>query len=465
MTMQKKLSRFIGDKAFYRTLMTIVIPVILQNGITNLVSLLDNIMVGAVGTEQMSGVSIVNQLMFVFNLCIFGGLSGAGIFTAQFYGKGDTEGVRHTFRFKMMLCAGIIVAGVVVFLAAGESLVGMYLHEGGETGDIAATAMYGKDYMMVMLWGLLPFALTQAYASTLRETGETMLPMKAGVVAILVNLVLNWVFIFGNLGAPKMGVAGAALATVISRYVETFIVMAWTHRHTDRNPFIVKAYRSMHVPAALVKQICRKGMPLLMNEMLWSCGIAMLTQSYSTRGLAVVAGLNICTTITNLFNVVWLSMGTAVSIIVGQQLGANEFKKAEESMWRIMAFSVLSALAMAVMLFLVAPLFPMMYNTSQEVRDIATGLLRVVAFSGPLHACCHTSYFTLRSGGKTGITFVFDSVYLWVVSIPLARILATGTAWPILIVYGAVQYIDILKCVLGCYLLKKGVWINNIVND
>ena len=465
MTMQKKLSRFIGDKAFYRTLMTIVIPVILQNGITNLVSLLDNIMVGAVGTEQMSGVSIVNQLMFVFNLCIFGGLSGAGIFTAQFYGKGDTEGVRHTFRFKMMLCAGIIVAGVVVFLAAGESLVGMYLHEGGETGDIAATAMYGKDYMMVMLWGLLPFALTQAYASTLRETGETMLPMKAGVVAILVNLVLNWVFIFGNLGAPKMGVAGAALATVISRYVETFIVMAWTHRHTDRNPFIVKAYRSMHVPAALVKQICRKGMPLLMNEMLWSCGIAMLTQSYSTRGLAVVAGLNICTTITNLFNVVWLSMGTAVSIIVGQQLGANEFKKAEESMWRIMAFSVLSALAMAILLFLVAPLFPMMYNTSQEVRDIATGLLRVVAFSGPLHACCHTSYFTLRSGGKTGITFVFDSVYLWVVSIPLARILATGTAWPILIVYGAVQYIDILKCVLGCYLLKKGVWINNIVND
>ena len=465
MTMQKKLSRFIGDKAFYRTLMTIVIPVILQNGITNLVSLLDNIMVGAVGTEQMSGVSIVNQLMFVFNLCIFGGLSGAGIFTAQFYGKGDTEGVRHTFRFKMMLCAGIIVAGVVVFLAAGESLVGMYLHEGGETGDIAATAMYGKDYMMVMLWGLLPFALTQAYASTLRETGETMLPMKAGVVAILVNLVLNWVLIFGNLGAPKMGVAGAALATVISRYVETFIVMAWTHRHTDRNPFIIKAYRSMHVPAALVKQICRKGMPLLMNEMLWSCGIAMLTQSYSTRGLAVVAGLNICTTITNLFNVVWLSMGTAVSIIVGQQLGANEFKKAEESMWRIMAFSVLSALAMAVMLFLVAPLFPMMYNTSQEVRDIATGLLRVVAFSGPLHACCHTSYFTLRSGGKTGITFVFDSVYLWVVSIPLARILATGTAWPILIVYGAVQYIDILKCVLGCYLLKKGVWINNIVND
>lgn len=464
MTMQKKMSRFIGDKAFYRTLMAIIIPVILQNGLTNLVSLLDNIMVGAVGTEQMSGVSIVNQLLFVFNLCIFGGLSGAGIFTAQFYGKGDQEGVRHTFRFKLMLCAGIIVAGVAVFLAAGDNLIGLYLHEGGETGDIAATARYGAEYLQVMLWGLLPFALTQTYASTLRETGETMLPMKAGVAAIFVNLVLNWVLIFGNLGAPRMGVAGAALATVISRYVEMFIVMWWTHRHTDRNPFIIKAYSSLRVPGALVGQICRKGMPLLANEFLWSAGMAMLTQSYSTRGLAVVAGLNICTTITNLFNVVWLSMGTAVSIVVGQQLGANEFKKAEQSMWRILAFSVFSASLMALLLFIVAPLFPRMYNTSEEVRNIATGLLRVVAFSGPIHAFCHTSYFTLRSGGKTWITFLFDSAYLWVISIPLARILATGTAWPILIVYGVVQYIDIIKCIMGYVLLKKGVWINNIVN-
>ena len=463
--MQKKLSRFIGDKAFYRTLMTIIIPVILQNGLTNLVSLLDNIMVGAIGTEQMSGVSIVNQLLFVFNLCIFGGLSGAGIFTAQFYGKGDVAGVRHTFRFKAMLCAGILAVGVAVFMLWGDSLTALYLHEGGETGDIAATAVYGAEYLQVMLWGLLPFALTQCYASTLRETGETMLPMKAGVIAIFVNLVGNWVLIFGNLGAPALGVVGAAAATVISRYVECAIVVFWTHRHTERNPFIIHAYRSLRVPATLVWQICRKGMPLLFNELLWSSGIAVLTQSYSTRGLAVVAGLNICTTITNLFNVVWLSMGTAVSIIVGQQLGANEFERAKQSMWRILAFSVMSATGMAVLLFAVAPLFPQMYNTSEEVRSLATGLLRVVAFSAPLHAFSHTTYFTLRSGGKTWITFLFDSAYLWVVSIPLARDLAVGTAWPILLVYGVVQYIDVIKCVLGYSLLKKGVWVNNIVNN
>ncbi len=456
-------SRYFGDKAFYRTLMAIAVPVMLQNGLTNLVSLLDNIMVGAVGTEQMSGVSIVNQLLFVFNLCIFGGLSGAGIYTAQFYGKNDHEGVRHTFRFKLMLAAALFLIGTAVFLCFGDKLIALYLHEGGETGDIAATAEYGAKYLRIMLWGLLPFAIQQAYASNLRETGETMLPMKAGIVAILVNLVFNYILIFGHFGAPAMGVEGAAVATVISRYVECAIVIGWTHRHPERARFITGAYRSMHVPARLVGDIFKRGMPLLVNEFLWSAGMAMLTQAYSTRGLAVVAALNICTTIANLFNVVWIAMGTAVSIIVGQSLGSGDFEKAEQSCWRILTFSVLSALGMGIIMAIFSPVFPMIYNTTQEVRSIATGLLLMVAASGPLHAFCHASYFTLRSGGKTWITFLFDSAYLWVISIPVARMLSMGTAWPIVLVYGICQFIDIVKCILGYILLKRKVWINRIV--
>ena len=456
-------SRYFGDKAFYKTLMAIAVPVMLQNGLTNLVSLLDNIMVGAVGTEQMSGVSIVNQLLFVFNLCIFGGLSGAGIYTAQFFGKNDHEGVRYTFRFKLMLALALFAIGTGVFVCFGDKLIALYLHEGGDTGDIAATARYGADYLKVMLWGLLPFAVQQAYASNLRETGETMLPMKAGIVAILVNLVLNYVLIFGHFGAPAMGVEGAALATVISRYVECAIIIGWTHRHQDQARFIVGAYRSMRVPAALVGNIFKRGMPLLVNEFLWSAGMAMLTQAYSTRGLAVVAALNICTTIANLFNVVWIAMGTAVSIIVGQHLGAGEFDKAEESCWRILVFSVLSAAGMGLLMAACSTLFPAMYNTTQEVRSLATGLLLVVAAAGPLHAFCHASYFTLRSGGKTWVTFLFDSAYLWVISIPVARLLSTGTAWHIILVYAICQFIDIVKCIIGYILLKRKVWINRIV--
>lgn len=464
--MRKNLRHYmIGDRAFYKTLMAIAIPVILQNGLTNLVSLLDNIMVGAVGTEQMTGVSIVNQLLFVYNLCLFGGLGGAGIFTAQFHGKRDHEGVRHTFRFKLMLVMTIFVVGIAAFVLFGEQLIQLYLHEGSETGDIAATAVYGAEYLRVMLWGLLPFAIMQAYASTLRETGETLLPMKAGIVAILTNLVLNYVLIFGHFGMPAMGVKGAAVATVISRWVECFIVVRWTHVHTDEEPFIIGAYRSMRVPAALTKDIFKRGMPLLVNEALWSSGMAILNQSFSTRGLAVVAALNISSTISNLFNVVWMAMGTAVSIIVGQQLGANEFDKAKTSCWRILTFSVSSAIAVGALMFAFSPLFPQLYNTTDEVRQIAAGIIRIVALAAPMHAFNHSSYFTLRSGGKTWITFLFDSAYLWVISIPLARLLSIHTVWPILVVYAICQFIDLVKLTLGAALIKKGVWINNIVDE
>ena len=446
-------------------LLAIAVPIMLQNGLTNLVSLLDNIMVGSVGTEQMSGVSIVNQLLFVFNLCIFGGLGGAGIFTAQFFGKKDTKGVQHTFRFKLLLALSLMAAALVVFVFFSEPLIALYLHEGSETGDIAATAAYGAKYMKVMLWGLLPFAVQQAYGSTLRETGETMLPMKAGIVAIFVNLVLNYVLIFGHFGAPAMGVEGAALATVISRYVECFIIVSWTHSHTTRAPFIVDAYKSMHVPGWLVGDIFRRGMPLLVNEALWSAGIALRVQSFSTRGLAMVAALNISSTISNLFNVVWMALGVAVSIVIGQQLGANEFEKAKQSVWRIMAFAVASALAMGLVLFVCAPLFPAIYNTTEEVRSMAAGLLRIVAGAGFVHALCNASYFTLRSGGKTWITFMFDAGYLWVVSIPMVRLLAIHTTWPILLVFALCEYIDLLKAGLGLVMIKKGIWINNIVAD
>ena len=465
MALKGRLSRYIGDKAFYKTVVTILLPVVLQNGLTNFVSLLDNIMVGSVGTEQMSGVSIVNQLIFVFNLCIFGGLAGAGIFTAQFFGKNDHEGVRYTFRFKLLTAASLLVIGLTVFTCFSAPLISLYLHEGSETGNIAATAGYGAEYMKVILWGLLPFAIQQVYAGTLRECGETVVPMKAGIIAIFVNLVFNYLLIFGKFGFPQMGVRGAALATVLSRYVECTIIVIWTHRHKMQAPFIEGAYRTMRVPLTLVGDIFRKGMPLLVNEFLWSAGMATLNQSYSTRGLAVVASMNICSTISNLFNVVWLSMGTVVAIMVGQQLGASEFDRAKITIRRLILVSLAGAVGIGIVMIAFAPLFPRLYNTTDEVRHIASRLLMIVALAGPVNSFCHCCYFTLRSGGKTWITFAFDSVYLWVLSIPLARLLTGATAWPILPIYAICTFIDIIKACAGGILIKKDVWVHNIVGD
>ena len=458
------LSRYIGDRAFYRKVATITTPILIQNVITNFVSLLDNIMVGQVGTEPMSGVAIVNQLIFVFNLCIFGGIAGAGIFTAQFYGKNDDEGIRYTFRAKLYIGIGAVVLFAVLFMNFGENLISLFLHEGQEDLDLAATLVYGRDYMNVMLWQLLPFAVMQVYAGTLRETGETMLPMKAGIIAVFVNLVGNYILIYGKFGAPELGVVGAAIATVVSRFVECAIVMIWTHRHRERNGFIVGAYSSFRVPGELVKQITVLGAPLLINEVLWSAGMTMLNQCYSVRGLEVVSATNISSTVSNLFFCAFFSMGNAVSIIIGQLLGAGELEKAVDEDRKLIVFSVLLCTAVGIVMAFLAPLMPQVYNTTDTVKAIASDLLLVSAAMMPVNAFTNSCYFTLRSGGKTIITFIFDSAFLWTLCVPTAFILAHYTSVPIVRMYICVQALDLIKSAIGFFLVKRRAWVNNLVS-
>ena len=323
-----KVKRLFGDKKFYAMVLGVAVPIVIQNGFTNFVSLLDNIMVGRVGTEQMTGIAIVNQLLLVFNLAIFGAISGAGIFGAQFYGCKDHKGVQHTFRFKLYICLALLLLGILLLLFQGDNLILLYLHGEGQDVELEATLGYGKQYLLVMLTGLLPFAVEEIYASTLRECGETKIPMIAGVAAVFVNLVLNYLLIFGKLGFPVMGVAGAAVATVVSRYVQALIVIYWTHTHAAQMPFIRGVYRELKVPVNLAGKIIGKGTPLMVNEILWAAGIAVLNQCYSMRGLEALAALNISTTISNLFNVVFMSMGSAIAIIVGQLLGAGKMEEA-----------------------------------------------------------------------------------------------------------------------------------------
>lgn len=460
-----KMKRLFGDRKFYIMVLGVAVPIVIQNGITNFVSLLDNIMVGRIGTEQMSGIAIVNQLLLVFNLAIFGAISGAGIFGAQFYGCKDHKGVQQTFRFKLYICCAIVALGILLLLLKGDSLILLYLH--GEGNDVAleVTLEYGKQYLLVMLTGLFPFAVEEIYASTLRECGETKLPMTAGVIAVGVNLVLNYLLIFGKCGFPVLGVVGAAVATVISRYVQACIVIVWTHTHAERMPFIRGAYREFKIPANLAGKIIRKGTPLLINEILWAAGIAVLNQCYSMRGLDAVAAINISSTISNLFNIVFMSMGNAIAIIVGQLLGAGRMEEAKDTDTKLIAFAVMSCLVFGGILFLFAPLFPQLYNTSGEVRALAARLLRVAACCMPMFAFMHTTYFTLRTGGKTIVTFLFDSVFLWGVTTPIAFVLSRYTALPIIPLYLSCQLLDLIKCAIGFVLVKKGVWINNIVGD
>ena len=460
------IKRYVGNRTFYRQVTAVAIPIIIQNGITNFVSLLDNIMVGQVGTMQMSGVSIVNYLMFVFNLCIFGASSGAGIFTAQFHGSQDHAGIRHTFRFKVLSCLLLSFGGITLFALGGNGLIGLYLQGEGSPQEAAEILGFGHEYLEVMLWGLVPFALSNAYSSTLRENGQTTVPMAGGILAVFVNLILNYVLIFGHFGAPAMGVRGAALATVISRYVELVFVGGWTHFHGKLHPFIRGAYRSIHIPKALLFSILRKGTPLLANEFLWASGMAFLNQCYSTCGLDVVPAMNISSTLYNLSSVAFISMGNAVGILMGQMLGAGKSEEEIRSSNRTLIFlSICAGVIFAGIMAAISGLFPLLYNTSNSVRLLAMQLICICALFMPVHAFINAAYFTLRSGGQTLVTFLFDSCFVWSVCVPLAYCLSRFTPISILPLYAITQAVDLIKCVIGGFMIRKGSWIQNLTKS
>lgn len=457
-------TKFFGDKTFYKMVLSISLPIMVQNGITNFVGLLDNIMIGKIGTLEMSGPAIVNQILFVYMLCIFGAVSGAGIFTAQYYGQKDNEGIRDTFRFKLWIGIALTTVAIVFLYFFKDNLISMYLRsENTSAEDAAATLSFGRAYMNIMLIGLPGLMISQVYASTLRECGETKVPMVAGIISVIVNLTLNYTLIYGHFGAPQLGVAGAAIATVISRYIEAGIVVLRVHICVGKYPFAKGLFASLKVPGFLVKKIIIKGTPLLFNETLWAAGMAVLNQCYSTRGISVVAATNISSTISNIFNIVFIALGDTVAIVIGQLLGEGDMQKAKDTDRKMITFSVLCSMLIGLIMFITAPLFPRFYNTTIEAKEIATDLIRIAAAFMPFHAFMHASYFTLRSGGKTIITFLFDSGFVWTVSVGIAFILSRFTNLNVQLIVIAVSLGDLIKCVIGFILVQKGVWLQNIV--
>ena len=455
--------KYIGDRDFYKRYLWLALPMILQNAITNLVSFLDNIMVGQLGTEQMSGVAIVNQLIFVYNLAIFGVVSAASIFGAQYYGKGNHKGHMYSFRFKIYAAVLVTLLTILLFVTKGSDLIALYLTDTAGNGATEAALQYGLQYLAIMMAGLIPFAVNQAYATNIKETGQTFIPMAASFAAVGSNALLDYLLIFGIGPFPELGVQGAALATVLARYIEALIIIVWAHGNRQKNRYLEGAYTGFGMPGSELKAIIIKGFPLMINEVLWAAGMTVVTQCYSVRGLEVVAGLNIATTITNLFNIVYLQLGACISIVVGQYLGAGELEKAKDADNKMIVFSVFCCVVMAVLLLFVGGIFPQIYNTSDEIKLLATSFIAVSAIIMPFYSFSHVSYFTLRSGGKTMVTFLFDSVFTWVIVVPTAFLLANYTGLGIVSVYFLVQATELIKVVIGYFMVRSDVWLVQMV--
>lgn len=458
------LKKFIGNKKFYKSLFLIVIPIVLQQFITQFVAMIDNLMVGAVGNDQMIGVSLANQLLFVFNLCIFGCLSGAGIFGTQYYGAKNKDGYQESFRFKLLMGLSIFLIAIIIFVLFDDELLKLFINSSdGDYSNPDAVLAYGKQYLSIMLIGMLPFVIKEIYATSLREMQETFVPMLSGIIAIFVNLLINSVLIFGLLGFPKLGIVGAAIGTVVSRFVEMFIVIIYANVKNNKFTYFKGIFKKPIVKWQSFKKFIPITLLLLSNETLWSLGLTMIVQSYSNRGLDVIGALNICNTVNNVFITVGTSLGNATAIILGNLLGAKQYDEAKSSSYKILFASIIFSFVIALIEIGCSFIIPNIYNTSDSIKLMARQMIIIASIFLPFHAFNTCCYFTLRAGGKMILTIVFDSLFVWIVRLPIAFILSRYTSVSILVIYVLADGIDAIKAVAGYMLVDKGIWIKKVV--
>ena len=457
------LKSLIGTRSFYKRILALSIPVMIQNGITNLVNLLDNVMVGSLGTEALSAVSIVNQFVFIFNLVIFGATSAAGIFTAQYHGSGDEEGVRSTVRFKGIINVLASILCIALFLIFDDQLINLFLFDGSAEGDLTLTLSLAKDYLKIAVVGFVPFGLANVYLSTLRETGDTVRPVYASAVAVATNCVGNALLIFGLLGLPALGVKGAAIATVLSRFVEFFILAIYSHTHTDKCYFAKRLWHTLKIPTSLFGRILIKGLPLMLNEFFWSLAVTMRNQAYATRGLDVVAAQTVAVTVHNLVSVIWMSIGFSIAFIVGNLLGAGKVEEARDTGKKMMALSVVVGVALGGFMAALSPVFPLLFGVEGVVYSLSEFMLIVFGVCTPVMAFCHASYFTLRTGGKIFITVLLDAGFMWAIAVPVAYCLSRFTSMPIEPLFILSQACEGIKCILAFILVSKVDWASCLV--
>lgn len=456
--------KYIGDKAFYKMIFTVALPIVIQNVVSNFVNLLDNIMVGQLGQDEICGVAYANQLFSMYGMVITAIVTGISIFTTQFHGKNEDEGIKKTFRFKLLIILSITVLMIVVLLLFSEQLISLFIAEDSIEGNPELTLAYGKRYMIYVLPSYVLYAFSQSYASTMRETENTVLPMVSSFIAIGTKALFDYMLIFGKLGLPALGIDGAVIATVISRIVEFTILTVATH--TNKKLTYAKGlYKEFfHIDKVLTPKIIKSVMPLVINNFLWSFGMTAAASCYSSIDLAAGAAYSISTTFISMFSVFYISLGSAVSIIIGKYLGMGDKDVVQDIARKMLVFSVMLGSILGVILMSLSGLFPKLYNISDMAKSIASSFLFITGALMPLYAYMKSATATVCSGGKTLAIMLFDGVFVVCVVYPLALLLTRCTSLPVVMIYLIVNGVEVLsKDIFSVVMLKKNTWINQVV--
>ena len=449
------MKQYIADKHFYKTIIALAGPLVLQQLLTSAVQLVDNFMVGRLGEQAMGSVAIVNQLYFIYILVVFGLLGGAGVFAAQYFGAKNYEKLKEAFRFKLITASMVAIFFTIILSIYSRQIFSLFSND-----EVIIDGAI--SYLNIVRFGFLPWAISTAIGSTFRETGITKPLFIISLITILTNTLLNYLLIFGSFGFPRLGIEGAAIATVIARLIElglTFVLLM-----IKGSIFKTKVYDLFKINQQLLKSIIIMTIPLMLNELLWSSGQTIFFYAYSRRGTEALAAMTIANSVSALVFVFFGGIATAVAVMVGNTLGKNELEAARENAKKLIAFSVMIAIVAGMLLFSLSFFIVHIYNVADTVKNIAQFIIRVQSILIPVYTFNVCLFFTFRAGGDTKSTFIFDSGFMMAVSVPIALALSFFTMLPITLMFLLVQMTEIPKLTFGLWRYKKGHWIKNLAH-
>lgn len=447
------MRHLLSDRKFYKRVLIIALPIILQQLLTSSVQLVDNLMVSTLGELAIGSVSVVNQMYFVVIVVTFGAMGGAGIYTAQFFGSKQFDKLKQTFRFKIIISSVLSLGAILIFTIFGEFFIGLFT-------DNPITIAGGVAYLNIAKWVMIPMTLSTAISTTFREVGTTKPLLYISLAAILTNVFLNFLLIFGNLGFPRLGIEGAAYATLISRLIE--FILLFVLLYAKGKVFNTRLIHLFKVNRFIFKMILITAIPLVINEFLFSFGQTFFVQSYATRGDNALAGINISSAISQLVFITFGGIGTAVAVFIGNTLGENKLIEAKENSKKIFVFSVILAVFLGIVLFSLSFFILDIYDVSLATKKIAQFNIRVNALLIPVISLYIALYFTLRSGGDTRSTMLMDSGYIWVVQVPIVFLLSRYTDMQVIYMFLIIQLLEIPKVFLAYSRYRKEYWLKNL---
>ncbi|WOO87822.1 MATE family efflux transporter [Mollicutes bacterium LVI A0039] len=442
------------DKVFFKSALIIATPIVLQQLVSSLAQLIDNLMVGSINGQAIAGVGAVNSIFFVLMTASFGISEGASIFIAQQYGAGKKEKIANSLAISITII--LIIAGIALTIINiyDEQFIKLFIND-VDSNSLAALE-YGMKYLNVLVWGYWIMMLNNVLGSSFRAVGNTKIPMAAGMIAVITNTCLNLILI------PKFGVEGAAFATVCSRIIEFAILFVILKRVQTVFVFGLKSFTT--VKLAQVKQITKKMMPLTLNECLWGLGTSTLMALYGARSINDLASIQITYTIANLLFVAMAGFGVAVSVLIGQKLGQGNFEEAIENSKKLLALGSIVGLVFLVIAQIISFIIPLLYGNVDPIIQVqSANLLRIIGLVYPVYIITVTFFFTLRAGGDTVGVLIMDAGTVWLLSIPVGFILVNYTSAPIYLIFIGVQSFEIFKMLIGFYRYRKNNWVQNIV--